>query len=178
MKVFPSMSSWVHAAKLCILAYAGVVVFTSAFWFFLLSALIAIMVGVAEFIPFLALLGVGALLAGFVFHQVARFIYWLLLRIFWSKPPKAIAPKGFKASLHSFYILTLASLPLAIVCYLPMFIDLYAEMQTTHQMVKSHDLTPAVLMWFWWLWLIAAAYLYECFPFQQQQQKQTGKRTA
>jgi hypothetical protein len=175
MKLFPSMSSWGHAAKLYVAAYVGVVVFTSVFWFFLLTVPIAIMARTAEFLPFFFTLAIGSLLLGFAFYQVIRFVYWLFLKMLWSKPPQSITPKGFRASLHSFCILTVASLPLAIGCYLPMLVDLYAEMQTTHQPVKPHALTPPIMMWFSWLWLIAAAYLYQWFPLQQRQQRASVK---
>jgi hypothetical protein len=169
MSFFPYRSSWIQAAKLYLVAYIGVVVLTAFFWFFVLTGAISILFNGAEFLPFFLAVSIGALIAGFVFYQCLRLVYWLILKVLWSKPPQWLKQSGFRASLHSFSILTVATLPLAIVCYLPMFIDLYTKMETSRYVAEYQDLTTPSLMWFSWLWLIASAYLYQWFPLRRRQ---------
>lgn len=167
--LFPSLSSWIRASKLFVAACTGVIFFPFLFWFFVLAASIAFGddAAIAEALPQLFLcFSLTSMIIGFLFYQVIRFLYWAFLKLFWQHPPKAITPQGFQASLHSYSILLMASLPTAItliwfgVFYLP------EEPVTAYETVRYREMTDFLAVLISWVWLLVAAYLYQWFPFK------------
>ena len=175
MKLFPSLSSWIHAAELCIPAYAGILLFPFFFWSaFLLSIVNSCLLDIGTSI-ILLIAAIGMLLAGFGVFQLILLLYRFVLKIFWTHPPKAIVPPDLKASLHSFGILVWATLPLAVIYCAIIALEVHAEMSTGVEIMKQPGFMSHFLMRFFWMWLIAAAYLYQWFPLQRRQQKPTVK---
>lgn len=171
MKAFPSMSSWVHAAKLYVAASTGVVLFTMLFWILLIAAPMTIGVDESMAAPiFLLLLSLASLLAGFLLYQVVRFLYWALLKLFWQHPPRSITPQGFRASLHSYSILLVASLPSSIIVSFYGILTIPSEPSLGYETVQYHRPSEFLIALFVWVWLLSAAYFYEWFPLQRQQQ--------
>jgi hypothetical protein len=175
MKFFPSLSSWVHAAELCIPAYAGVLLFPFFFWSAFLLSIVSTCLGDVETSIILLISAIGMLLMGVGAYQLILLLYGLVLKVFWTNPPRAIAPPKFKASLHSFGILTFATLPLAIIYCVIIAAEVHVETSTGMEIMKRPDFMAHFLMRFFWLWLIAAAYLYQWFPLQRRQQKPAMK---
>ncbi|NJO79162.1 MAG: hypothetical protein HC827_12005 [Cyanobacteria bacterium RM1_2_2] len=172
MKVFPSLSSWVHAAKLYGAASTGVLIFTVMFWFFILAASVAFEDSTAEGLPVVFLVfSIASLLAGFLLYQVVRFLYWAFLRLFWQHPPRSITPQGFRASLHSYSILTVASLPSSIIAIFYGVLLLPSEPSIIYRRDFYHQPSDVVIALFIWVWLLTAAYLYQWFPLRQQQKR-------
>jgi hypothetical protein len=170
MKVFPSMSSWVHAAKLYVAASTGVLIFTVMFWFCLFASPISIGAEGMEVVSIaLLLLSLASLLAGFLLYQVVRFLYWAFLRLFWQHPPKSITPQGFRASLHSYSILTVASLPSSLIVTFYGVLTIPDEPSVIYERVNYHRPSELLIVLFIWVWLLTAAYLYQWFPLQRQQ---------
>jgi hypothetical protein len=175
MKFLPSLSSWIHAAELCIPAYAGVLLFPFFFWSAFLLSIVSTCLSDVETSIILLISAIAMLLMGFAAYQLILLVYGLALKIFWTNPPKAIAPPGFKASLHSFGILAWATLPLAAIYCAIIAAEVHVELSTGMEIMKRPGFMVHFLMRFFWLWLIAAAYLYQWFPLQRRQQKPAVK---
>lgn len=170
MKAFPSLSSWIHAAKLYVAASTGVVLFTVFFWLFVIAAPMLIGVEPSGFAPvFLLLASLASLLAGFILYQIVRFLDWAFLRLFWEHPPRSITPQGFRASFHSYSILTVASLPSTILVTFYGILTIPDESSMVYESVQYHEPSGFLIALFIWVWLLTAAYLYEWFPLRRQQ---------
>lgn len=168
-KWFPSVSSWIHAGELCISAYAGLLLFPFFFWSaFLLSIVSTCLSDVVTSIQLL-IFAIGMLLMGFGAYQLVLLLYGFVLKIFWSNPPKIIAPPKFKASLHGFGILVWATLPLAAIYCAIIAAEVHVELSTGIEIMKQPGFMTHFLKRFFWLWLIAAAYLYQWFPLRRRQ---------
>lgn len=166
------MSSWVHAAKLYVAASTGVLIFTVMFWFCLFASPISIGTEGMEVVSIaLLLLSLASLLAGFLLYQVVRFLYWAFLRLFWQHPPRSITPQGFRASLHSYSILTVASLPSMLIFLFYGVLLVPSDPVSRYETLQYNKPTGWLIALFIWVWLLTAAYLYQWFPLRPQQKR-------
>ncbi len=175
MKVFPSISAWIQASKLYLVASTGVLLPAAMFWILLLTALVMLATEAPELAPLVLLLAIASLLAGLAYYQVVKLLYWSALKLLWAKPPAAINVKGFRASLHSYAVLIVASLPLTVATILIGLITLPAAQDARYGGFQYHEPATGFIVLISWLWLIIAAYLYQWFPCRRRQPQALGE---
>ena len=168
LALLPSISAWVKAAKLAIPAYGcATVVMSAAVWQFLLIGGIAGLAGAGlEGFGFCLMLSAVALSMSIIWFLLWTGIYGLVLKLLWSKPPKWLAlPDAITLAQRDFPILTLSTLPIAILFLLriALNVSLRQSLQSPPSFSLSYD---AFFLKFFWLWLMSASALYHRWPEQ------------
>lgn len=153
--MFPSLKSWIKAGLLFLSTYTTVVVINIYLW---------PLIFLAFFEP-MFLQGVTLILIlSLVVFVILRGLYALILRIFWSNPPKWIRAAPWRKTLIHWGICLLATLPLSILmfphiaalanerAYAFIRSDIYKEI-FVRDMLRSS-----------WAWILTSAYLYQWCP--------------
>lgn len=165
---FPSFRAWCSAARLSVLAYLGIIVFPFYAWVsVLLNVLWLIAVNFQIDVLWLIFLGASIIsfIVGFISYIAIKALFRLLLWILWSKPPKWLLPaKNLKVNLHKFTVLTVATLPLAMIFVLTIAAEAGIEMIADIEILKHKEFIANLIMRFFWLWFVSAAYLLHWFP--------------
>lgn len=166
--IFPSFRSWMEALKLSLPAYLGVMVFPFFGWAGL--AFVLLLLGATGFQTDVTafVLTIAALVSfaiGLVFHALLKLVWWGMLKLLWNHPPRWLSPAaGFKATLHSFIILAVATAPLAALFLLLSLAGVNIEDWPEQAIPDSGEIFATFVMRFYWLWLLSAAYLIHWFP--------------
>jgi hypothetical protein len=170
---FPSFRAWCSALRLSILAYLGIMVFPFYTWISVLLGAISLITNRSQlYTSFLIFIGAAAtiLIIGFVFYITVKALLRLILWMFWSKPPEWLLPaRSMKVNLHKYAVLSVATLPLAIIFVLLITAETHVEVTTGVEIIKHRDFIANLIMRFFWLWLLSAAYLLHWFPTKKDQ---------
>jgi|GEM_PF-3018344 hypothetical protein len=156
MKSF-KLSTLVKALLLTIPAYVlGLVVLAVYGWGFLFLWLIFMVYQQFE-AAFLIGIPVACFVLGFVWYSLAKFIYSLLLKTFWSIPPQVLRPGGIRDGLRTCGEAFLTALPIAIVFAVLAGFDRLPEV-SFNELIEQRYRYPIekfLIQWFW-LWLLSA----------------------
>ena len=155
----PSFKAWRNALLLFIPAYgAGTVVFLFGFWLFFLTFCILLPWYEPALLFFLGMAFI-ALVVGSIWYLLANFLYSLLLRLLWYKPPSwLLSPQSFKQNLAHLGVAIAAAFPVAAiyVIHILWISNLEALTKIDYKAIYAPDLMLKLS----WLWIIAAAYVY------------------
>lgn len=164
---FPTFRAWRNALLLFIPAYgAGTVVFLFAFWLFFLTFCVLLPWYDTAFLFFLGF-ALLMLLAASIWYLLVNFLYSLLLRLLWDKPPSRLrSPQSFKQNLAHLGVAIAATFPIAAIYVIHLLwiggfeasIDSFTEPNIKY--IKP-IYAPDLMLKLSWLWLIAAAYIYQ-----------------
>ncbi len=161
MKPF-KISSLVKALLLVIPSYGlGLAVIAVATWLLFFLWLILMLSGQLETFPLIGL-PIALLAIGFAWYCFAKVIYSLLLRVFWSEPPKLVRTGGVREGLKTYGEILVVSLPLALVfaSLIGLFGTLTDARSAGWLAGRMVSLMDVVLIRWFWLWLLSAVGYY------------------
>ncbi|QYO63338.1 hypothetical protein [Leptolyngbya sp. 7M] len=159
LKLFPSFRSWIQAFRLAIPTFLGTIVFSVYFWAFLIGPLVLTVVSLEPEGLVISLLSLVSLAIGFLWYLAIKILYFFLLRLLWSSPPKWLRPKlNWKHSLKNFCISVLATIPIAIQFLIPLLVKAHLEVNYSLIFRLRFNIEEIILRNAW-LWFICAALL-------------------
>ena len=174
MYSFPSFKAWRNALLLFIPAYGvGTVVFLFAFWLFFLVFCILLPWYEPALLFFLGF-ALLMLLVASIWYLSVNFLYSLLLRLLWDKPPSwLLLPQSFKQNLAHLGVAIAATFPIAAiyVIHILWISNLEALTEIDYKAIYAPDLMLKLS----WLWIIAAAYVYNWKYLLSNKQKRKSK---
>jgi hypothetical protein len=168
MKLRQSLS---QVARLAVPNYLGTIAFFFMFWLWLLVVGIVIVAVGNLAVSALLVIPLGILLLGLLWNLTLNGLWWLVLKLLWSRPPKWLQSGNWQDFWQGFLISVAASLPLAIFFVLRYGVPpiLVAVLSNTpkawgsagQQFGYAMATYPAdFVRQCFWLWLICAFCLY------------------
>ena len=161
MKTISAIS---HSLKLFIPAYfLGIVGVGVSFW---TSVLLGAFASISSLnpVPLLGFSAVGLIFVviGLLWYLLWGFLYWLLLKCLWIKPPEWLRLSHSRSeSLQNYGIAIVSTLPLAIIFF--MQVAFHSGMQTLNEFyVSPKGYALKTMMQLWWLWLLTSFCAYYC----------------
>ncbi|GAB4465556.1 MAG: hypothetical protein OHK0037_20430 [Elainellaceae cyanobacterium] len=172
--MFPSLRCWLAALRLSIPNYLGFAVFTLMFWCLTFAGvMISTASGEWQALAFFMGMAGASLLIGILFYLLLSLVWLGILKIFWSKPPIAIAPNWVQMPLN-FAISLIAVLPIALMFAGRISRDVAIETVYNIEMYLPDDYVVDLVFRFYWLWLLVSAYSYH---FVSKHDKRTKKQS-
>lgn len=157
---FPSFKAWRNSLLLFISVYGfGTVVFIFAFWLFFLTFCI---LSPWYTTPFLFFLGFGLLMliAASIWYLLVNFLYSLLLRLLWDKPPLWFrSPQSLKQNLIHLGVAIAATFPIAVIHIINLLF--VANLEVLTKIDYRSIYAPDLMLKLSWLWIVTAAYVYQ-----------------
>lgn len=156
----PSFKAWRNALLLFIPAYgAATVVFLFAFWLFLLTFCILLPWYDTALLFFLGV-ALIALVVGSIWYLLVNFLYSLVLRLLWDKPPSRLkSPQSFKQNLAHLGVAIAATFPIAAIYVIHLL--WLGQVEALTRVDYKSIYAPDLMLKLSWLWIIAAAYVYQ-----------------
>lgn len=162
----PSFGSWLHAAKLAILAYGcATVALSFIVWRFLIvGGIVGLFGGELEGIAACLLFSALIFLISLVWFILWTAVYSFCLKLLWQTPPKFLQlPATSTLVNRDFVILTLSMLPVTLVFLLHAFFQVSPQ-QKLLLSPSLHSSDAEFALKYFWLWYVSAASLYHRWP--------------